>query len=793
MIIICITCIEIGSDAQPQPITGIKKTPFTYICDPARFESIKVKLSDFPYCDAKLPYPERAKDLVERMTLPEKVQQMGDLAYGVPRLGLPLYEWWSEALHGVSFIGRRTNSPPGTHFDSEVPGATSFPTVILTTASFNESLWKKIGQTVSTEARAMYNLGNAGLTFWSPNINVVRDPRWGRVLETPGEDPYVVGRYAINYVRGLQDVEGVEYHRDSDSRPLKISACCKHYAAYDLDNWEGNDRFHFDSRVTEQDMQETFILPFEMCVNEGDVSSVMCSYNRVNGIPTCADPKLLNQTIRGDWNFHGYIVSDCDSIQTIVESHKFLNDTKEDAVARVLKAGLDLDCGDYYTNFTMGAVQQGKIAEADIDTSLRFLYIVLMRLGYFDGSPQYKNLGKNNICNPQHIELAAEAARQGIVLLKNDNGALPLNTGNIKTLALVGPHANATKAMIGNYEGTPCRYTSPMDGFYAYSKVINYAPGCADIVCQNNSMIPAAIDAAKNADATVIVAGLDLSVEAEGKDRVDLLLPGFQTELINKVADAAKGPVTLVIMSAGAVDINFAKNNPKIKSILWVGYPGEEGGRAIADVIFGKYNPGGRLPITWYEANYVKIPYTSMPLRPVNNFPGRTYKFFDGPVVYPFGYGLSYTQFKYKVASSPKSVDIKLDKDQQCRDINYTVGTNKPPCAAVLIDDVKCKDYKFTFQIEVENMGKMDGSEVVMVYSKPPGIAGTHIKQVIGYERVFIAAGQSAKVGFTMNACKSLKIVDNAANSLLASGAHTILVGEGVGGVSFPLQLNLNH
>ncbi|ESR62894.1 hypothetical protein CICLE_v10018058mg, partial [Citrus x clementina] len=762
---------------------------FTYVCDPARFAELKLKLSDFTFCDAKLPYPVRAKDLVDRMTLAEKVQQLGDLAYGVPRLGLPLYEWWSEALHGVSYIGRRTNTPPGTHFDSEVPGATSFPTVILTTASFNESLWKKIGQTVSTEARAMHNLGNAGLTFWSPNINVVRDPRWGRVMETPGEDPFVVGRYSVNYVRGLQDVEGQENTADLSTRPLKVSACCKHYAAYDLDNWKGVDRFHFDSKVTEQDMIETFNLPFEMCVREGDASSVMCSYNRVNGIPTCADSKLLNQTIRGDWNLHGYIVSDCDSIQTIVESHKFLNDTKEEAVARVLKAGLDLDCGDYYTNFTVGAVQQGKVRETDIDRSLRFLYVVLMRLGYFDGSPQYKSLGKNDICNPQHIELAAEAAAQGIVLLKNDNGTLPFHNATIKTLAVVGPHANATKAMIGNYEGIPCRYISPMTGLSTYGNV-NYAVGCADIACKNDSMISQATDAAKNADATIIVTGLDLSIEAEALDRNDLYLPGFQTQLINQVADAAKGPVILVLMCAGGVDISFAKNNPKIKSILWAGYPGEEGGRAIADIVFGKYNPGGKLPLTWYEGNYVdKIPFTSMPLRPVDKLPGRTYKFFDGPVVYPFGYGLSYTQFKYNLAFSNKSIDVKLDKFQVCRDLNYTNGATKPQCPAVQTADLKCNDNYFTFEIEVQNVGKVDGSEVVMVYSKLPGIAGTPIKQLIGFQRVYVAAGQSAKVNFTLNVCDSLRNIDFAANSILAAGAHTILLGDGA--VSFPLQVNL--
>ncbi|XP_010046160.3 probable beta-D-xylosidase 5 [Eucalyptus grandis] len=744
-------------------------------------------MSSFSFCDASLTYEERAKDLVKRMVLHEKVRQLGNGAYGVPRLGLPKYEWWSEALHGVSNVG------PGTFFDHFVPGATSFPTVILMAAAFNESLWKSIGQAVSTEARAMYNLRRAGLTFWSPNINVVRDPRWGRALETPGEDPFVVGRYAVNYVRGLQDVEGADPRRTADpnQRPLKVSSCCKHYAAYDVDDWLGVDRFHFDARVRQQDMEETFLRPFEMCVKDGDVSSVMCSYNRVDGIPTCADPNLLKDTIRGEWDLHGYIVSDCDSIQVMVDYHKFLGDTNEDAVARTLKAGLDLDCGVYYTNFTAGAVAEGKVREREIDTSLKYLYIVLMRLGFFDGSPEFKSLGKDDICTKANLELAARAAEEGIVLLKN-NRTLPLSPHQARNIAVVGPHANATEAMIGNYAGVPCRYTAPIDGFSRYG-VVTYKEGCADIACKNESFIFPAMKAAKRADATVILAGLDLSVEAEGLDRTDLVLPGYQTQLINQVAEVAKGPVVLVILSAGGVDISFAKENPNIGGILWAGYPGEEGGRAIADVVFGHYNPGGRLPLTWHKADYVDmLPMTSMPLRPVPSlgYPGRTYKFFNGSIVYPFGYGLSYTRFNYSLSTAKRFVDLKVENLDYCRDLSYNHNTKRPPCPATSIDDLDCR-HDIDFVVEVMNTGHRDGSDVVLVYSKPPhGILGTHIKQLIGFERVFVRKQSSQKVHFKINVCKGLEIVDYAANHVLPSGGHSIVIGDDV--VSFPFQVNFS-
>ncbi|KAL2473743.1 putative beta-D-xylosidase 5 [Forsythia ovata] len=791
--------LAISSEARNAPsLATINDSPsnlnrtYTKVCDPQRFSDLGLDMNDFAYCDSSLSYDVRVKDLIDRMTLTEKVQQIGDKAYGVPRIGLAKYEWWSEALHGVSDVGQWNSK--ASFFDDVVPAATSFPCPITTTAAFNQSLWKSIGQAVSTEARAMYNLGHAGLTFWSPNINVVRDPRWGRALETPGEDPFTVGTYAANYVRGLQDIEGIENTADPNSRPLKVAACCKHYAAYDVDNWLGVDRTHFDARVTEQDMLETFVKPFEMCVKDGDVTSVMCSYNRINGIPACADPKLLRDTIRGEWDLHGYIVSDCDSVQVMIDNHKWLSDEPEDAVSQALKAGLDLDCGNYYTNYADKAVVQGKVKEKEIDESLKNLYFVLMRLGFFDGSPKFESLGKEDVCSDEHIELATQAAREGMVLLKNFNGTLPLNTDEIKTIAVVGPHANATNAMIGNYAGVPCKYVSPLDGLSTYAEV-QYAMGCVNVMCKNSSLVFPAMQAAKNADATIIVAGIDLSVEAESLDRVDLLLPGYQTELINQVAAVSKGPVIVVIMSAGGVDISFARDNGNVKAILWAGFPGEEGGQAIADVLFGKYNPGGRLPLTWHESSYVDmLPMTSMPLRPVDSlgYPGRTYKFFNGSTVYPFGYGLSYTTFDYSLTSAERSLNIQLNKFQHCRDLNYTDGSFKPPCPAILTEDLQCDDNNLEFEVEVSNTGTVDGSEVVMLYWTPPkGIVESPIKQLIGFQKVFVPAGGSQKVKFQLNACKSLGIVNYRGYHLLPSGGHSIVIGDNL--LSFPVGINFEQ
>jgi beta-glucosidase-like glycosyl hydrolase len=325
-------------------------------------------------------------------------------------------------------------------------------------------------QAVSTEARAMYNLGKGGLTYWSPNINVVRDPRWGRALETPGEDPYVVGRYAVNFVRGMQDVPGHDAGAGGDpfSRPIKTSTCCKHYAAYDLDNWRNHTRFDYDARVTERDMAETFLRPFEMCVREGDASSVMCSFNLVNGVPACTDARLLSQTVRGDWGLHGYIVSDCDAVQVITEDVRWLNLTGAEASAAAIRAGLDLDCGqswkvrkddgkmmgDFLSNFSLAAVAQGKIRESDIDNALRNQFMTLMRVGYFDDIPQYASLNETDICTAEHKSLALYGARQGIVLLKNHGNLLPLDANKIRAVAMHGPHVRAPeRVMDAGYTG----------------------------------------------------------------------------------------------------------------------------------------------------------------------------------------------------------------------------------------------------------------------------------------------------------------------------------------------------
>ncbi|KAM3312468.1 hypothetical protein ACQJBY_032403 [Aegilops geniculata] len=771
------------------------KAVYTKVCDASRFMAAGLDMSKYRYCNASLPYGDRVRDLIGWMTVEEKVSNLGDWADGAPRVGLPQYKWWSEALHGLSSTGPTTKfddpKKPRLHSGrAAVFNGTVFANVINSAASFNESLWKSIGQAISTEARAMYNLGKGGLTYWSPNINVVRDPRWGRALETPGEDPFVVGRYAVNFVRGMQDLPGHEVASDPMSRPLKTSACCKHYAAYDVDDWYGHTRFKFDARVEERDMVETFQRPFEMCVRHGDVSSVMCSYNRVNGIPACADARLLSGTIRRDWGLHGYIVSDCDAVRVMTDNATWLGYTAVESTAAVLKAGLDLDCGeswivqdgkpvmDFLTTYGLEAVQKGKTRESDVDNALTNLYMTLMRLGYFDGMPRYESLNEKDICSDDHRSLALDGARQGMVLLKNHGGLLPLDPKKLGAVAVRGPHAEAPeKIMDGDYTGPPCRYVTPQEGISKDVKISHHA------------------------NLTIYFGGINIHIEREGNDREDLLLPKNQTEEILHIAAASPNPIVLVILSGGGIDISFAQGNPKIGAILWAGYPGGEGGNAIADVIFGRYSPGGRLPLSWFKNKYIhQIPMTSMELRPRpdHGYPGRTYKFYDGPeMLYRFGHGLSYTKFRYETSAS-NGTAVTLAAGGHCKRLSYkAVAVDAAPsCPAIDVASHACKE-TVDFNVSVVNGGDVDGSHTVLVYTvPPPEVAGAPIKQVVAFQRVFVKAGGAATVGFSLKVCEAFGIVEKTAYTVVPSGVSTVLLENGdtssPSSVSFPVKISFS-
>ncbi|KAJ6972866.1 probable beta-D-xylosidase 2 [Populus alba] len=716
---------------------------------------------DLPFCQVKLPIQTRVNDLIGRMTLQEKVGLLVNNAAAVPRLGIKGYEWWSEALHGVSNVG------PGTKFGGAFPVATSFPQVITTAASFNATLWEAIGRVVSDEARAMFNGGVAGLTYWSPNVNIFRDPRWGRGQETPGEDPVVVGKYAASYVRGLQGSDGIR---------LKVAACCKHFTAYDLDNWNGVDRFHFNAKVSKQDMVDTFDVPFRMCVKEGKVASVMCSYNQVNGIPTCADPNLLKKTIRGQWRLDGYIVSDCDSVGVYYGQQHYTS-TPEEAASDAIKAGLDLDCGPFLGQHTEDAVKKGLLNEAEINNALLNTLTVQMRLGMFDGEPSsqlYGNLGPNDVCTPAHQELALEAARQGIVLLKNHGPSLPLSTHRHLSVAIVGPNSNVTTTMIGNYAGVACGYTTPLQGIQRYAQTI-HRQGCADVACVSDQQFSEAIDAARQADATILVMGLDQSIEAEFRDRTGLLLPGRQQELVSKVAAASKGPTILVLMSGGPIDVSFAENDPKIGSIVWTGYPGQAGGAAISDVLFGITNPGGKLPMTWYPQDYItNLPMTNMAMRSSKSkgYPGRTYRFYKGKVVYPFGHGISYTNFVHTIASAPTIVSVPLDGHRHGSG-NATISGK-----AIRVTHARCNGLSLGMQVDVKNVGSMDGTHTLLVYSRPPARHWAPHKQLVAFEKVHVAAGTQQRVGINIHVCKSLSVVDGSGIRRIPMGEHSLHIGE---------------
>ncbi|KAL9332317.1 hypothetical protein ACSQ67_001927 [Phaseolus vulgaris] len=715
-----------------------------FACDPKNAVT-----KNLPFCKVSVAITERVKDLIGRLTLEEKVRLLVNNAAAVPRLGMKGYEWWSEALHGVSNVG------PGVKFNAQFPGATSFPKSsqpllpsMLLSGSQSDGEGVNV-QVVSDEARAMYNGGVAGLTYWSPNINIFRDPRWGRGQETPGEDPVLAGTYAVSYVRGLQGTHG---------NRLKVAACCKHFTAYDLDNWNGMDRFHFNAQVSKQDIEDTFDVPFRMCVSEGRVASVMCSYNQVNGVPTCADPNLLKNTLRGLWQLDGYIVSDCDSVGVFYS--------------------LDLDCGPFLAVHTQDAVTKGLLSQADVDGALVNTLTVQMRLGMFDGEPsaqEYGKLGPKDVCKPAHQELALEAARQGIVLLKNTGPVLPLSQHPHQTVAVIGPNAKADVTMIGNYAGIACGYTSPLQGIGRYARTVHQL-GCENVACKNDNLFGSAINAARQADATVLVMGLDQSIEAETVDRTHLLLPGRQQDLVSKVAAASKGPTILVLMSGGPVDITFAKNNPRIVGILWAGYPGQAGGAAIADILFGTSSPGGKLPMTWYPQEYLrKLPMTKMAMRASKSagYPGRTYRFYTGEVVYPFGHGLTYTHFIHTLASAPTVVSVPLNGHRRS---NATDISNR----AIRVTHARCDNLFITLQVDVKNVGSRDCTHTLLVFSAPPAAAGHWAleKQLVAFDKVHVPAKAQHRVGIHIHVCKLLSVVDKSGIRRIPLGLHSFNIGD---------------
>jgi beta-glucosidase len=824
-----------------------------------------------PYRDTSLPIERRVDDLVSRMTLEEKVSQMMNAAPAIPRLGIPEYDWWSEGLHGVAFSGV----------------ATVFPQAIGLGATFDQQLVGRVASVISEEARAKYNeaqrRGNRarfyGLTFWSPNINIFRDPRWGRGQETYGEDPYLTARLGVAFVKGMQG---------DDPKYLKVVSTPKHYAVHSGPEPE---RHRFDAAATERDMRETYLPAFRATVTEAHAASVMCAYNRTNGEPCCANTHLLEDILRGEWGFRGYVVSDCGAIADIYQRHHFVK-TAEEASAVAVKRGTDLECGDTYRAL-VAAVKQGLVSEAEIDRAVKRLFEARFRLGMFDPPEMvpYSKIPFSANDSPEHRRLALDAARESIVLLKNENNTLPLRK-DLKSIAVIGPNADDVQVLLGNYNGQPSRATTPLAGIRAkvspQTKVLhalgttltdvsvvpvpatalranggahglkaeffanknlegppvltrtdeavnfdwgmsNPAPGVpaddfsarwtgrlvpsvsgkyrlgaiaddgvrvyldgkliaedwtehaattvtgevtleagrsyelkmeyyesklsavAKLVwqppaAQNVSPYAEAVDVARQADAVVLVLGLSSQLEGEemtvrepgflGGDRTDIGLPARQQALLEAVAATGK-PVVLVLLNGSALAVNWAQEH--VGAIVEAWYPGEEGGAAIADALFGDYDPAGRLPVTFYRSVSQLPPFEDYSMR------GRTYRYFKGEPLYPFGFGLSYTKFEY--------------------------GNLKLSAARVKAGE------GLTVSADVRNAGAREGDEVVELYlSHVAASVPVPIRSLGGVSRVTLKPGERRTVTFALTP-EQLSVIDDGGRRVVEPGEFLIAVG----------------
>jgi len=655
------------------------------------------------YQNPDLPFERRAADLVSRMTLEEKVSQMQDVAPPIDRLGIPRYNWWNEALHGVARSGL----------------ATSFPQAMGIAGTWDDSLIYRMATVISDEARAKHHEyvrhGSReryqGLTFWSPNINLFRDPRWGRGQETYGEDPFLTGRLAVQFIRGMEG---------DDPRYLKTVATVKHFAVH---SGPEPARHTFDAVVGERDLRESYLPHFAAGMREGGAYSLMCAYNRVLGSPACGSDLLLHNILRGEWGFSGYVVSDCGAINDIYERHK-VAPTAAAASALAVKAGTDLECGNVYANL-VAAVRQGLITEQAIDTAVIRLFLARFRLGMFDPPERVRwaQIPFSVLDQPAHRALARQVARESIVLLKNAGSLLPLRK-DVGTIAVIGPNADDRRMLLGNYEGSPADSITPLRGIreaVSPGTRVRYARG-SDLVVPGDSGFAEAARAAEQADVVVLCLGLTAQLEGEemsvetpgflGGDRTRIDLPDAQERLLERIVAVGK-PTVLVLMSGSAVAVNWAQEH--VPAIVEAWYGGQAAGSALADVLFGDYNPAGRLPVTFYTSVDDLPPFDDYRMA------GRTYRFFKGTPLYPFGDGLSYTTFAYR---------------------NLRTSSARLRAADTLI-----------VRVDVTNTGRRAGDEVAQLYVRHLGSRVERpIEDLRGFRRITLKPGETRTVEFALPA-----------------------------------------
>ena len=672
----------------------------------------------------------RAADLVAQMTLSEKVGQMLNWAPAIERLGIPAYNWWNESLHGVGRAGI----------------ATVFPQAISMAAAFDEDMMETVGDAISTEARAKYNMQQKygdrdiykGLTFWAPNVNIFRDPRWGRGHETYGEDPYLTSRLGVRFVEGMQG---------HNPECMKVAACAKHFAVH---SGPEDIRHSFNAEVSEQDLWETYLPAFRALVKEAGVEAVMGAYNRTNGEPCCGSKTLLKDILRDTWGFEGHVTSDCWAIKDFHEGH-MVTEGPEESVALAINNGCETNCGNLFV-YAEAAVKDGLVKEETIDAALVDLFTTRMKLGMFDEHTPFDGISYREVDSPEMRKLNREVAEKCIVLLKNQDNLLPLDKTQIKTLGIVGPNADNRRCLVGNYEGTASRYVTIQEGLQDYlgdDVRIMVSQGCplwqdrfAKLSIEGSSDRFAEVrGVCEQSDVVIAVMGLDSGLEGEegdqgnqfaSGDKKSLKLPGHQQELLEILVESGK-PVVLVVVSGSALDLTYAEDH--IPAIVQAFYPGGQGGAAVARILFGDANPQGKLPITFYRSDEDLPSFTDYSMKE------RTYRYMTKEPLYPFGYGLSYTTFE----AGPAVVTGSIDSGE------------------------------VTVSLPLTNTGDREGAQTLQVYVKAdrPGTPNPQLKRFV---KVSLKPHEKTQIVVKMDK-KCFATCDNTGTMVTESGTYHLYVG----------------